>query len=141
MGAERWFACELHCHTVHSDGDFTVPALLDAARKRRLEGLALTDHNTTAGCLQARQSRDPVVLGGMEWTTYFGHMPVLDCARYVDWRDARPDTIDEKLRAVRENGGVCGIAHPFQLGTPICTGGHWDYHVQDWSLFNYIEIF
>lgn len=30
---------------------------------------------------------------------------------------------------------------PFQLGTPICTGGHWDYHVQDWSLVNYIEIF
>lgn len=140
MGAERWFACELHCHTVHSDGDFTVPALLDAARKRRLEGLALTDHNTTAGCLQARQCRDPVVLGGMEWTTYFGHMPVLDCARYVDWRDARPDTIDEKLRAVRENGGVCGIAHPFQLGTPICTGGHWDYRVRDWSLVDYLEI-
>ena len=140
MGTEHWFACELHCHTVHSDGDFTVPGLLEAARTRRLDGIALTDHNTFSGYLQAQNSLSPVVLGGMEWTTYFGHMLVLDCKRYVDWRDALPDTIDEKMRQVHESGGLCGVAHPFQLGTPICTGGHWDYRVRDWSLVNYLEI-
>lgn len=140
MTNERWFACELHCHTVHSDGDFTVPALLEAARARHLDGIALTDHNTFSGYMEAKTSVSPVVLGGIEWTTYFGHMLVLDCARYIDWRDAKPDTIDEKMRLVHENGGLCGIAHPFQLGTPICTGGHWDYHVRDWSLVNHLEI-
>ena len=30
--AKKWFPCELHCHTVHSDGDFTVETLLQTAR-------------------------------------------------------------------------------------------------------------
>lgn len=136
----QWFACELHCHTVHSDGDFTVETLLQTARERELDGICLTDHNTQSGVPAAQSIGNPIVLGGMEWTTYFGHMPVLDCCRDVDWRDALPDTIDEKLRQVHENGGICGVAHPFQIGTPICTGGHWDYRVQDWSLVNYMEI-
>lgn len=137
---KKWFACELHCHTVHSDGDFTVETLLATARERKLDGICLTDHNTQSGVPEAQAIGTLPVLGGMEWTTYFGHMPVLDCKHDVDWRDALPDTIDEKLRQVHENGGICGVAHPFQIGTPICTGGHWDYNVQDWALVNYMEI-
>lgn len=137
----NWFACELHCHTLHSDGDFSVEELMRTARERLLDGINLTDHNTDSGVIETKAFSSPVVLSGMEWTTYFGHMLVLDCKQYVDWRDALPDTIDQKMRQVHENGGLCGVAHPFQLGTPICTGGHWDYHVQDWSLVNYIEIF
>lgn len=140
LDSKKWFACELHCHTVHSDGDFTVETLLATALERKLDGICLTDHNTQSGVPTAQSIGAPTVLGGMEWTTYFGHMPVLDCKHDVDWRDALPDTIDEKLRQVHENGGICGVAHPFQIGTPICTGGHWDYRVQDWSLVNYIEI-
>lgn len=140
LDVKQWFACELHCHTVHSDGDFTVETLLTTARERKLDGICLTDHNTQSGVPAAQKADILPVLGGMEWTTYFGHMPVLDCKQDVDWRDALPDTIDEKLRQVHENGGICGVAHPFQIGTPICTGGHWDYRVQDWSLVNYIEI-
>ena len=140
LDAKNWFACELHCHTVHSDGDFTAETLLATARERKLDGICLTDHNTQSGVPEAQAIGTLPVLGGMEWTTYFGHMPVLDCKRDVDWRDALPDTIDEKLRQVHENGGICGVAHPFQIGTPICTGGHWDYNVQDWALVNYMEI-
>lgn len=137
---ETWFPCELHCHTVHSDGDFTVAELLEAARARKLDGICLTDHNTAAGTLEACKSQNPVVLGGMEWTTYFGHMPVLDCKEFVDWRDATPDNIDEKLRTVHENGGLCGMAHPFQIGTPICTGGFWEFRVKDFHLIHYLEV-
>ena len=137
---QKWFASELHCHTVHSDGDFTVETLLQTARERGLDGICLTDHNTTAGWAQAQKSVSPAVLCGIEWTTYFGHMPVLDCRKYVDWRDAVPHNIDEKLRAVHENGGLCGIAHPYQIGTPICTGGFWEFQVQDYTLIDYIEV-
>lgn len=140
MADLHWFPCELHCHTVHSDGDFSVAELLKTARERKLDGICLTDHNTTSGCLEAAASHAPVVLCGMEWTTYFGHMPVLGCAEYVDWRDAAIDGIDEKLRQIHACGGLAGIAHPFQIGTPICTGGYWEYRVQDWLLVDYLEI-
>lgn len=138
--AKKWFPCELHCHTVHSDGDFTVETLLQTAQERDLDGICLTDHNTTAGWGQAQKSTSPAVLCGMEWTTYFGHMPVLDCREYVDWRDVTPHNIDAKLRAVHKNGGLCGMAHPYQIGTPICTGGFWEFQVKEYSLLDYIEV-
>lgn len=136
----QWFACELHCHTVHSDGDFTVPKLLETAKQRGLCGIALTDHNTASGVKQALADGSLPVLGGMEWTTYFGHMPVLGARRFVDWRDATPETIDLKMQAVHNCGGICGIAHPFQLGTPICTGGFWEFQVGNPDLPDYIEV-
>ncbi len=138
---KQWFPCELHCHTVHSDGDFTVSSLVETAKKRGLKGICLTDHNSTGGHEEAENEPDLAVLKGIEWTTYFGHMLVLGVEGFVDWRDATVDNIDEKIKAVREKGGLVGIAHPFQLGTPICTGGHWDFKVKDFSNINYIEIF
>ena len=29
---KKWYPCELHCHTVHSDGDFTVEGLIASAK-------------------------------------------------------------------------------------------------------------
>lgn len=137
----KWYPCELHCHTIHSDGGFSVPELLETARSRELCGICLTDHNTPSGWQETEGSTEPFVLRGIEWTTYHGHMLVLDCDRYVDWRDAVPDNIDTKIQQVKENYGLVGIAHPFQLGTPICTGGHWDFKVENWNNIDYIEIF
>ena len=45
----RWYPVELHTHTCHSDGSFTVEALVDAAARNGYRALALTDHNTSSG--------------------------------------------------------------------------------------------
>lgn len=44
---------DLHSHSVHSDGTFTVAELLDLAREKGVRALALTDHDTTAGLDEA----------------------------------------------------------------------------------------
>ena len=137
---KKWYPCELHCHTVHSDGDFTVKELIETAKERGLKGICLTDHNTYSGREEASEEKDLVILQGIEWTTYFGHMLVLGANRFVEWRDAVPENIDIKMKQVHAAGGLVGIAHPFQLGTPICTGGRWDFQVKDYSLVNYMEI-
>lgn len=137
--SKKWYACELHCHTLHSDGQFSVNQLIDTAIERHLDGIQLTDHNTTSGHPEAENSPIPV-LKSIEWTTFFGHMHAMDCKADVDWRDAVPDNIDEKMLQVHSGGGLVGVCHPYQLGTPICTGGRWDYNVKDWSLVNYMEI-
>ena len=138
---KKWYPCELHCHTLHSDGDFTVKELISTAKERKLCGICITDHNTMSGHRETEGEKDLAILKGIEWTTYFGHMLVLDTKSYVDWRDAVPDNIDEKISAVKNQGGLVGIAHPYQIGTPICTGGHWDFRVQNWENVNYMEIF
>lgn len=136
---KRWYACELHCHTLHSDGDFSVRELIETAKERHLDAIQLTDHNTVSGHSEAEDDT-LVILKSIEWTTYFGHMHAMDCGAYVDWRDAREDNIDEKISQVRIGGGLVGVCHPFQLGTPVCTGGRWDFIVRDWSDVNYMEI-
>lgn len=134
-----YLPCELHCHTIHSDGDFTVKELLSAAAEDHLALIALTDHNTFSGCYELDESITPSIKG-IEWTTYFGHMLVLGANKFVDWRDAVPDNIDEKIKQVKACGGIVGIAHPFQLGSPMCTGGRWEFNVKDWRNVDYIEI-
>lgn len=135
----RYLPCELHCHTVHSDGDFQVRQLLEAGRDDHLALIALTDHNTISGYDELDDSLLPSIRG-IEWTTYFGHMLVLGAKKFVDWRNAVPDNIDEKIAEVKDCGGIVGIAHPYQMGSPICTGGRWEFNVRDWSKVDYIEI-
>ena len=136
----KWYPCELHCHTIHSDGDFTVSELIETSKERGLKGICLTDHNTYSGREETKKEKELAILQGIEWTTYFGHMLVLGADRFVEWRDAVPENIDEKMKQVHAAGGLVGIAHPYQLGTPICTGGRWDFKVKDFSLVNYMEI-
>ena len=134
-----YLPCELHCHTLHSDGKFEVKQLLQTAKDDHITLIALTDHNTTSGWSELDDSILPAIRG-IEWTTYFGHMLVLGADKFVDWRDATPDNIDEKINQVKACGGVVGVAHPFQIGSPVCTGGRWEFNVKNWRNVDYIEI-
>lgn len=139
----QYKALELHSHTKHSDGQFTVQELLEHAHARKYDGIALTDHNTMSGFKEItpelEKSTLPVI-HGIEWTTFFGHMLVLNAKKYVDWRLAEQDTIDLYTKAIQKVGGVIGIAHPFVFGSPVCTGCHWEFTVKDWNLIDYIEV-
>lgn len=134
-----YLPCELHCHTEHSDGVFSVKGLLEAANEDHLAVVALTDHNTISGYDELDDSVLPAIRG-IEWTTYFGHMLVLGARSFVDWRDAAPDNIDEKISRVKSVGGIVGIGHPYQFGSPVCTGGHWDFKIRNWRNVDYIEV-
>ncbi len=136
---KKWYPCELHCHTLHSDGSFSVEELLSAARSRKLSGICLTDHNTTSGWEETDNQKEVTVLKGIEYTTYHGHMLCLGTEKLINCFDI--SDIDLAIGEIRESGGLIGIAHPFQLGTPICTGGHWDYNITNWEKVNYVEIF
>lgn len=139
----RYLPFELHCHTKHSDGDFTVPELFEAAAAYGYAGLALTDHNAVTGCAEATeqlQKRTCMLIPGIEWTTFYGHLLVLGCDRFVDWRFVEPDTIDEALAEIRAAGGVAGIAHPCETGAPLMCGCNWEFHVARWDLVDYMEI-
>ena len=138
----EWKCFELHTHTLHSDGNFSVAELCTHAKEFLYDGIALTDHNTMSGLdeLNAGAVKTIPVIPGIEWTTYYGHMLVLGAEKYIDWRFARPDTIDEYTNALKEAGAVIGIAHPFELGSPMCTGCYWDFKVKNWNNIDYIEI-
>lgn len=137
----QWKCFELHTHTLNSDGNFSLAELRAHAKDFLYDGIALTDHNTMSGLDELSGEAETVpVIPGIEWTTYYGHMLVIGAESHVDWRFARPDTIDEHTRAVKEAGGVTGIAHPFNFGSPFCTGCYWDFRVENWNDIDFIEV-
>lgn len=64
--------CDLHTHSVFSDGTFTPAELIDAAIESGLSALALTDHNTVSGLedfLFAAEGKPLDIVPGVEFTT------------------------------------------------------------------------
>lgn len=140
---KQWLPFELHCHTFHSDGKQSLLELAEAAKELGLRGVALTDHNTMTGLA----NRDEVVtatgvevIPGLEWTTFFGHMLTLGLSEYVDWRNLSPFHIHRGIEGVHRQGGLVGLAHPFRVGSPMCTGCYWEFEVSDWNEIDYVEV-
>lgn len=138
-----WIACELHTHTFHSDGRQSLRELADGAKALGFECIALTDHNTMTGLLgKERVERETglSIISGMEWTTFYGHMVTLGVTSYEDWRPVGPVDIHRGIAKVHAGGGIAGMAHPFRIGSPICTGCFWEFTIQDWNDIDYIEV-
>lgn len=138
-----WLACELHTHTYHSDGRQTLEELAQGAKALGFDCIALTDHNTMTGLQdkeKVEQAAGIKIISGMEWTTFFGHMVTIGVKDYVDWRPVGPADLHGGLARVHEQGGIAGLAHPFRMGSPLCTGCFWEFEVSDWNQIDYIEV-
>ena len=112
--ADRPFIlADLHMHTDHSH-DCAVPVadLLDYAEAQGLGAIAITDHNVFAGAQEAVQlarGRDLVVIPGEEIKTEKGEVIGLFLAEKIERGLPMADTI----AAIREQGGVVYLPHPF----------------------------
>jgi len=72
---EKFIKTELHCHTVwSSDSSNKIPDLLREARRRGIQRLAITDHNTIGGALLAKQIDPELVIVGQEILTSAGEL-------------------------------------------------------------------
>lgn len=106
---------DLHCHTSASFDSLASPAaVVRAAGERGLTHLAITDHDRIDGALEA-QSRAATeapglqVLAGQEIRTTTGDLIG------VFLNEAIPPGLSpaEAIAAVRDQGGLVGVAHPF----------------------------
>lgn len=139
----KWVACELHTHTLHSDGRQTLRELAEGAVKLGFDAIALTDHNTMSGLIgkeEVEREYGLTIVPGMEWTTFYGHMVTIGLSEYADWRQAMQQDIDRGIESVHRLGGIAGLAHPFRVGSPACTGCFWEYEIEDWNAVDYIEV-
>lgn len=127
----RWWKGDLHMHTVHSDGNWTVAELISSARNTGLDFIVITDHNTASHHEEidrlSNGSRQPLVLRGEEITTYGGHTNAwgLPAGTWIDFR-ARPgdsSRIANIAAQAHRAGALISINHPFVL----CGGCSWSY--------------
>jgi predicted metal-dependent phosphoesterase TrpH len=103
---------DLHCHTSASfDSTATLNAVLRAAASRGLTHLAVTDHDRIDAALRARDAAPDglTVIVGEEVKTVDGDLIAVFLERVVPPGLSAVDTI----AAVREQGGLVGVPHPF----------------------------
>lgn len=124
-----WYLGDLHGHSDHSDGRWSVAEFIADARARGLDFVTLTDHNTVSGQAQARALADDglLVMVGIELTTFHGHCLALGADRWIDWRIRDGQTMAARAAEVMAAGHVYVIAHPMSEGHPWCTGCRWAY--------------
>lgn len=137
------FKFELHTHTIHSDGKFTPKELVESAKRRGYYGIAVTDHNTATACKEAVEwgkTYGVLVIPGIEWTTFYGHIVVLGGNSNVDWRTITKENVVEKIKEAKADGDIVGLAHPYRVGYPVCTGGRNEFPREIFEVIDFYEV-
>jgi PHP domain-containing protein len=130
-----WLRGDLHCHTLYSDGDSWPADMLSEAVKRGLEFLGVTDHNQTghhAAYAQVQGPHLPLLLPGVEVTTYGGHWNAWGTERFLDFREPTSAAVSRVMQAAAESGALVSVNHPKPFGPP------WEY--PDATGFHCIEV-
>jgi predicted metal-dependent phosphoesterase TrpH len=127
--ASRAFV-DLHVHTSASFDSLASPAsVVRAAASRGLTHLAITDHDTIDGALAAREHAareglDLTILIGQEVRTAEGDLIAVFLERPIE--SGLPPA--EAIAAIRAQGGLVGIPHPFDRfrGSLLASSGDSD---------------
>lgn len=109
---------EFHCHTIYSRDSLTRPeSLLAACRRKGIDRVVITDHNTIAGALHCQQIDPQRFIVGEEILTQAGEL----LAAYV--REEVPPGLEPKeaIRRLRDQGAFISVSHPFDT----MRKGHW----------------
>lgn len=154
-----WYRGDLHLHTFHSDGRWTIKGILDYADGNNLDFVGITEHNTYSHHREidrlAPAYKNLLVMRGEEVTTYGGHFNVwgLKSGKLVDWR-VKPQHTTELISVMqgamyKESFGLgdvvsgkaytklfASINHP----AAMCGGCDWSYGDEVWNGFGKAEI-
>ncbi len=106
---------DLHVHTSHSPDAFCpVEEAVAAAKAKGLDGIAITDHNTIAGLLEAKKfSKDGfLIIPGIEVSSADCHIVGLGVSRPIP----KGMSAKETVKSIRRQGGIAIAAHPFAFG-------------------------
>jgi predicted metal-dependent phosphoesterase TrpH/glycosyltransferase involved in cell wall biosynthesis len=131
-----WLVCDLHMHTSWShDCAVDVHDLLDHAEAIGLGAIAITDHNVLGGALEAvelARGRDLVVIPGQEVKTA-GQGEVIGL--FLSEEIPRGLSFADAIAAIREQGGLVYLPHPFDRMHRIPDSATMHLHLADVDVF------
>ena len=152
-----WFRGDLHMHTAHSDGSCNslrgvkVPCpvfvIAEAAARKGLDFIAVTDHNTTSQNDAMRELQpyfdSLLMIPGREMTTFHGHANLFGTVAPLDFRVGSRDVpdINTLFRQANLIGGLISINHPNAPTGEACMGCGWNPTPEaDLNLVQAIEV-
>ncbi|RLI05513.1 hypothetical protein DRO22_02635 [Candidatus Bathyarchaeota archaeon] len=104
---------DLHIHSKYSFDSILEPKkIIKVAKKRGLDGVAITDHNTIKGSLEAKkinEDEDFLVIVGSEISTEAGDIIGLFLSEEIKSRNSI-----EVIEEIKEQGGIVVLPHPYR---------------------------
>src|SRR3990167_4717381 len=132
-----WLGVDMHVHSRYSDALPTVDTILERAKRRGI-GVAITDHNTIAGSIEAwEKAGETVILPAIEVSSeqnvhMLAYFPTPSDLESFYLRVIEPHKrkrlfckgiglpAAEILEGAKELGGFTALAHPFGNGRFHC---------------------
>lgn len=132
--ASGWVRGDLHSHTVFSDGSSYPSQVAMAARAAGLDFYGITDHNRAHPLegLVPTGPDWPILVPGVEVTTYAGHFNVWGSNRWYDFRNPSEAGLQRSVDLARADGAFVSMNHPKPFGP--------DWEFPDVTGFDAIEV-
>lgn len=100
---------DMHVHTTHSPDSWISPQELDnIMTAKEIDGVAITDHNTLKGCLEAKAFTKRLIVPGMEIRTSLGEVLAL-----FTQTEIRSSEFHSVVDEIRSQGGIVALPHPY----------------------------
>ena len=116
---------DLHCHSYYSDDGISPPEkLIKMALKKGLDGIALTDHDTTQGwdvAIKYAKELNAILILGEEIKIKKGGKTVGEILGYFLKEEINPKgkTVEQVIEEIKKQGGLAIIAHPYHWRKPF----------------------
>jgi predicted metal-dependent phosphoesterase TrpH len=99
---------DFHVHTCYSrDSSITLKQVVSFAKKRGLDGVAITDHDTMKGALKLKTS-DILIIPSIEVSTLQGHLLGINLTKVIPAKL----TMEQTIQRIHEAGGIAVAPHP-----------------------------
>jgi hypothetical protein len=107
---KNFLRVDFHTHTVFSrDGLTKIPEFIAAARQAGLDRVAVTDHNTLRGALEAADRAPDLIIPGEEIMTTEGEL----LGYYLNREVPKGLLPEEAVSRLRDQGAMISVSHPF----------------------------
>jgi len=110
---------DFHCHSYYSNDGISSPEeLIKSALKKGLDGIALTDHNSSVGWKEADKAAkklNAILIFGEEIKIKKGKKTVGEILGYFLKEEINPTgkTVEQVIEEIKRQGGIAIIAHPY----------------------------
>ena len=108
---------DLHCHTKYSyDSNSDIEKIIIEAKKKGIDGIAITDHDNTEGWTEAIElgkKYNFLIILGEEIKSNKGDILGLFLKEKIEGRKKDPRFVMEEIK---KQGGLVVIPHPFHYG-------------------------
>lgn len=132
---ERWLAGDLHMHSVHSDGIYTVREVMAHCKEVGLDFMCLTDHNAMSGHDELTGYSGLITIPGVELTSYYGHANVWNISEPLEKVLINNDKDFEEVYTSLSPQSILSLNHPFFKDPWQMSLKHPFTHVEIWNGF------